>query len=89
MENKGILKISQELKEVINLDTNGINYKEKGLPERRFLEQIKDKKEARVSDIVIPKDELNIAIGALRKKSSNRLEKGPKRQFNGFNHRAG
>ena len=75
MENKGILKISQELKEVINLDTNGINYKEKGLPERRFLEQIKDKKEARVSDIVIPKDELNIAIGALRKKAAIDLRK--------------
>lgn len=75
MENKGILKIKQELKEVINLDKNGIDYREKGLPERRFLEQIKDKKEVRVSDIVIPKDELNIAIGALRKKAAIDLKK--------------
>ena len=75
MENKGILKISQELKEIINLDKNGMHYREKGLPERRFLEQIKDKKEAKVSDIVIPKDELNIAIGALRKKAAIGLRK--------------
>ena len=75
MENKGILKISQELKEVINLDKNGLDYKEKGLPERRFLEQINGKKEAKVSDIVIPKDELNIAIGALRKKAAINLRK--------------
>ncbi|MDI6737733.1 MAG: phenylalanine--tRNA ligase subunit alpha [Nanoarchaeota archaeon] len=78
MENKGILKINQQLKEVVGLDKNGIEYKEKGLPELRFLKQIASRPEAKVSEIQIPKDELNIAIGALRQKAAINLRKDEK-----------
>lgn len=78
MENKGILKINQALKEVVALDKNGVEYREKGLPEIRFLKQIADKKESKVSEISIPKDELNIAIGALRQKAAISLRKDEK-----------
>ena len=37
LENKGILKISEESTNIIDLDTNGRKYLEQGLPELRFL----------------------------------------------------
>ena len=78
MENKGIIKIRQELKEVIELDRNGEDYKIKGLPEKRFLQQIAGKKEAKVSEIDVPAAELNIALGMLRQRAAISLRKDEK-----------
>ncbi|MBU2637940.1 MAG: phenylalanine--tRNA ligase subunit alpha [Nanoarchaeota archaeon] len=75
MENKGVLKIKQDLKEIISLDKNGENYKKNGLPEKRFLQQIIGKKEVKISEIDIPKAELNIAIGMLRQRAAIYLKK--------------
>ncbi len=73
LENKGVLKITAEVKEVIKLSENGKLYLSKGLPERRFLESVKDK-ELMLADIMkvaeLSKEELNACIGLLKKKAA-------------------
>ena len=43
LQNKDIVKINEELKEVVGLDANGRKYLKEGLPEKRFLIAIKEK----------------------------------------------
>lgn len=74
MENKDILKINQELKEIVNLDKNGLRYKDGGLPERRFLKKLKPKA-SKVSELDVSKEELNISLGVLKKKAAIQLKK--------------
>jgi phenylalanyl-tRNA synthetase alpha chain len=74
LENKGVLKIKLELKEVVNLDKNGIKYKKQGLPEIRLLEEIKDKPR-KTSELSLDKDEINISIGALKRKAAIEITK--------------
>ncbi|MBU4502015.1 MAG: hypothetical protein KKA79_05450, partial [Nanoarchaeota archaeon] len=40
LENKGVIKIHQTLKEIINLDKNGALYVMEGMPEKRFLKAL-------------------------------------------------
>jgi len=72
LENKEILKIKIEEKEVISLDENGLNYVENGLPERQLLNALSylsKFKEIQESS-QLSKEELNIALGVLRKKKA-------------------
>lgn len=73
LQNKKIINIKTELKEFIELDKNGLIYLKSKLPERRFLEAIKDK-ELPLSKIAekarIAKEEVNICLGTLRNKSA-------------------
>ncbi|MBU4242161.1 MAG: phenylalanine--tRNA ligase subunit alpha [Nanoarchaeota archaeon] len=73
LENKAVIKINQELKEVINLDKNGVKYRDNGLPERRLLKQLK--KEMKVSELDVSKEELNVSLGVLKKKVAINLRK--------------
>ncbi len=73
MENKKILKIELDLQEMISLDSNGLIYKKEGLPERRFLKQIKE--DTPLSKVKIQKSEVNICIGSLRKKAAIQIKK--------------
>lgn len=70
LENKNVLKIKQELKEVISLDKNGELYLEIGLPERRFLKSLGE--EATIEEIKqkssLGDDEINICIGILKQR---------------------
>jgi phenylalanyl-tRNA synthetase alpha chain len=72
LQNKNVVKIDTELKEVVTLDKNGEKYLKDKLPERRFLEKLKDK-EMTLSRLEksngLSKDELNTCLGALRKKA--------------------
>ncbi len=72
LENKKILKISTELKEVISLDKNGVKYAKTGLPERLFINALKTR-ELSISRLEkltkLSKDELNSCLGTLRKKA--------------------
>ncbi len=88
LENKDILTQSEEIKEFISLDDNGFKYKEIGLPELNFLRAIKDTDSDNVfsaDDVVknssLEKDELNICIGQLRKKSAIEIIKNGGLQF--------
>ena len=74
LENKEILKIKTDSKTIINLGELGKTYKKEKLPERRLLDQLKEKK-LTLNEIKINKEELNIAIGELKKKAAINLGK--------------
>ncbi len=78
MENKGIVKIDKKEEDIIKLDKNGINYKKKGLPEKRFLKAV-EKKELSLEEIGkktgLDKNELNISIGLLKRKEAIEIRK--------------
>ena len=71
LENKKILKIKLVMKEIVHLGDLGKKYKEKGLPERRLLKELPKA----LKDIKLPKSELNIAIGELKKRGIIELGK--------------
>ncbi|MCD4666228.1 phenylalanine--tRNA ligase subunit alpha [archaeon] len=72
LENKNLLKIKKESKELIELDVNGKNYVKNGLPEKRFLEVLKE--ELSLDEIKekakLNKDEIMVSLGHLKKKSA-------------------
>lgn len=74
LENKGIIKIKQTLKEIINLDKNGVLYVMEGLPEKRFLKSLIKEERMTLDEIRekghLTKEELNSCLGLLKKKSA-------------------
>ncbi|HTY44339.1 MAG TPA: phenylalanine--tRNA ligase subunit alpha [Patescibacteria group bacterium] len=73
LENKKIVKLSFLKKKIIEIGVNGALYKKRGLPERRLLNLLDEKrilkfdeaqKESKLSD-----DEFKASIGALKKKA--------------------
>jgi len=76
--NKGIVKISEDVKEIVDLETNGKKYLKEGLPERRFLRSVK--KDTPISEIIrsskITKEEVNICLGTLKGKAAITIKKG-------------
>ena len=72
LENKSIIKIRPETREIINLDSNGISYLKNKLPERRLLEALT--KEMALNEIKerarLDSEELSIALGTLKKKAA-------------------
>ena len=78
LENKAIVKISEDVKEIVELDINGKKYKEEGLPERRFLKAVE--KDTPINEILkkagITKEEVNICLGVLKKKAAIMIKKG-------------
>ena len=73
LQDKKILEIKTESKEFVELDKNGLLYLKSGLPEKRFLDALKDK-ELPLAKIAeksgIAKEEVNICLGILRSKSA-------------------
>ncbi|MBI2109619.1 phenylalanine--tRNA ligase subunit alpha [Candidatus Woesearchaeota archaeon] len=78
LESKNVLKQRKETRELIVLDKNGQIYLEKGLPERRFMQVIKDTT-LTLNDIKekasLDKDELTVSLGLLKKKNAIKLDK--------------
>lgn len=70
LENKGVLRINSVSKEVIELDENGKLYLEKGLPERRFLENLEGKMNIREirERAKLDDDEVKVCLGILKSK---------------------
>ncbi len=73
LQNKGIVKLSYKTKKIIDVGVNGTLYRKKGLPERRLLNLVAEKriidlktaqKESKLSN-----DEFKASIGALKKKA--------------------
>ena len=78
LQNKRIVKLSFRKKKIIEIGVNGALYKKKGLPERRLLNLLNEKrilklqeaqKESRLSN-----NEFKAAIGALKKKAMIELK---------------
>ncbi|MBW3011121.1 hypothetical protein KY326_02805 [Candidatus Woesearchaeota archaeon] len=81
MQNKKIINLKEDVKQVVSLDKNGKEYLSKGLPEMRFLKALK--KDAQDIDAVskkagIDKGELNICLGMLKKKAAINIVKDGK-----------
>ncbi|MDD5700145.1 MAG: phenylalanine--tRNA ligase subunit alpha [Candidatus Nanoarchaeia archaeon] len=73
LKNKGIVELSYDKKRIVDLGVNGILYRKKGLPERRFLEFLEEKKIVQLNDAQkqsrLSEDEFRASIGSLKKKS--------------------
>jgi len=73
LENKKIITTKSTEKEIITLDKNGLAYKKDGLPEKIFLNAIKDK-ELNLSELSkksgLDVNEINISIGLLKRKNA-------------------
>lgn len=79
MQNKKIIDIKEESKEVIELGENGKKYLKQGLPEKRLIEAISDS-DFTDTDLLFEKadlddDEKNICIGILKKNSTILISK--------------
>lgn len=77
LQNKSLVSLEPETKKIVSLGKNGIKYREKGLPEKRFLNEISEK--IQVSHVAqnagLEKDEVNICIGILKKEGLIEIEK--------------
>jgi len=80
LQNKGIVKLNVKKRNIINLGVNGALYKKKGLPERRFLLVLGQKRMLPLStaqkEIGLSGNEFKASLGALKKKALIELKKG-------------
>ena len=77
LQNKKLIRINQKLQEQINLDENGLKYKKSGLPEKTFLESIKNKTslENISNKAGLSREEIGICLGVLRSKAAIEISK--------------
>ncbi|MEX0932869.1 MAG: phenylalanine--tRNA ligase subunit alpha [Candidatus Pacearchaeota archaeon] len=72
LENKKIVSVISEKKKIIDLGVNGILYKRRGLPERKIMELLKDKKAISMKDAKkkssLSDEEFKASIGILKRK---------------------
>ncbi len=77
LQNKKIIDLRSEEKELISLDKNGDKYLKQGLPEKRFLKALT--KPLSLGDIQkkadLEKEELNVCLGALKSKAAINIKK--------------
>ncbi|MFC1697532.1 phenylalanine--tRNA ligase subunit alpha [Nanoarchaeota archaeon] len=85
LQNKKVLELKEEVKEIIILDKNGSLYQKIDLPEIRFLKVLDEKGELSINDIQmeakLSKDEINICIGVLKKKAAIDIKKQDDKLF--------
>ncbi|MEK6835985.1 MAG: hypothetical protein AABX55_03120, partial [Nanoarchaeota archaeon] len=68
LQDKNLLKINQEEKEIISLDKNGLIYLKKGLPEKQFLKLLSSTLESLSKHL--NQNEINVSIGILKRKNA-------------------
>lgn len=80
LQNKNIVTLSKTKKKIIEIGLNGALYKQKGLPERRLLNLLNEKrilkfdeaqKQSSLSD-----DEFKVSVGVLKKKALVEIKNG-------------
>ncbi len=80
LKNKGIVQLSEKKEKLVVLDINGSLYLKKGLPERRLLHLLSEKKALSLDEARktagLSDNEFKAAIGALKKKALLTLSKG-------------
>ncbi len=86
LQNKNIVKLEIKKKKLVEIGVNGALYKKKGLPERRFLNLLDEKRIISIKDAMkeskLSNDEFKVSLGALKKKALIELKNG-KIIFNG------
>ena len=77
LQNKNVVKLSEEQKELVLLDENGQKYLKYGLPEKKFLEAIE--KSDSLSELLkktgLSDEELTISLGVLKSKAAIEIAK--------------
>ncbi len=80
LKNKGIVNLDYEKKKIIELGINGALYKKKGLPERRLLHLISEKRIIPLEECKklseLSDDEFKASLGVLKKKSAIDIKNG-------------
>ena len=80
LASKDIIEMRKDVEEIYTLTDDGLEYAEKGLPERRILDALADKDNIAMKDLAketgVDKKETNIAIGWLRRKNWANIDKG-------------
>jgi phenylalanyl-tRNA synthetase alpha chain len=80
LENKGILKLKKETKQIIDLGTNGIYYKKNHLPERKLIITLEQKNHLSFEEAQkltkLSDNEFKAEIGALRDKALMQIKNG-------------
>ena len=80
LSSKGIIDVKKEVEETYSLTEDGIKYAEEGLPERKILDVLADKKQIAMKDLAdetgIDKKDTNIGIGWLVRKKWAKIDKG-------------
>jgi phenylalanyl-tRNA synthetase alpha chain len=73
LSNKGLIVLKKETKEIIDLDTNGIQYKKSGLPERKLLSLLETKNHIPLEEAKklskLSENEFKVSLGILKSKS--------------------
>mgnify|MGYP001593010580 CR=1 FL=1 len=80
LKNKGLIKISRKQKKIIDVGVNGALYRRKGLPERRLLALLEEKRIIKIEDAEkqsgLSEEEFRASLGALKKKAFIELKNG-------------
>ena len=80
LKNKNLVDLSYNKEKTIDLGINGILYKRKGLPERRLLNLLEEKRiitlEEALKQSRLSEDEFRASIGSLKKKSLIDIKNG-------------
>ena len=80
LASKDIIEVEKEVEEIYSLTEDGMEYAEKGLPERRILDALANKNRIHMKDLSseagVDKKEANIALGWLRRKNWAQIDKG-------------
>ena len=80
LKNKGIVEISSGKKKIVEIGVNGALYKKKGLPERRFLNLLNEKRIIKIEEVSeqskLSDDEFKASLGVLKNKGLIELKNG-------------
>ena len=80
LENKGVIKILKESRKIVEIGLNGALYRKKGLPERRLLNVVEEKRVVLLNDAKklasLSEDEFKASLGVLKKKEMIELKNG-------------
>ena len=80
LSSKGIIDVKKEVEETYSVTDDSIKYAEEGLPERKILDVLADKKQIAMKDLAdetgIDKKDTNIGIGWLVRKKWAKIDKG-------------
>lgn len=81
LENKDVLKINVTVKDVVSLDKNGLEYYKNKMPERIFIDSLKNGEKS-LEDIKhntkLSDEEVNVCVGILKQKASIDVKKTEK-----------
>lgn len=80
LKNKGLIKISTKEKKIVDVGVNGALYRKRGLPERRLLNLLEEKRIIKIEDAEkqsnLSEEEFKASLGALKKKAFIELKNG-------------